>query len=238
MKKLLLIMMMVAMTIGVNAQQTYALIAGVSSYQNENMNLNTTTKDAKALKKVLDNMNVKSALLTSKYANRQNIADKLRKIVATAKKDDKIMFFFSGHGSTGEFCTYDGNFRYADLIDILSKASAREIYCFVDACMAGSVHTSSPEGYNWSENKNIVFFMGCRPEEFSYENAWISHSFFTKSLLKGLRGKAAENGVITVRSLFDYIYKDVTAHTRQFDKPQHPQLIGPQGLHQKVLFKR
>lgn len=72
----------------------------------------------------------------------------------------------------------------------------------------------------------------------SYENAWISHSFFTKSLLKGLRGKASENSMITVRSLFDYIYKDVTAHTRDYEQIQHPQLIGPQSMHQNVLFRR
>ena len=140
MKKLcILTAMMFAIVMGIQAQQTYALITGVSAYQNSRMNLNTTTKDAKDLRTVLNRFNGKSALLTSKYANSQNIADKLRKIVATAKEEDKIMFFFSGHGNTGAFCTYDGTFKYAELINILSKAKAREIYCFVDACMAGSI---------------------------------------------------------------------------------------------------
>ena len=56
------------------AQTTYALIAGVSSYQNSEMNLGNTTKDAKDLKRVLDQLGVKSALLTSKFANYDNIA--------------------------------------------------------------------------------------------------------------------------------------------------------------------
>ena len=239
MKKLLISMMvLLAACLGTRAQQTYALITGVSSYQNSDMNLGNTTKDAKDLKRVLDKLGVKSALLTSKYANRANIAEKLNKIVSVAKPEDKIMFFFSGHGSTGVFCTYDELFPYTELVSILSKAKAKEIYCFVDACMSGSVQDISSQGYNWAQNKSMMFFMGCRPEEFSYENAWIGNGFFTKALLKGLRGKGSDNGTITVRSLFDYIYKDVTAHTRDYQQVQHPQLIGPGSMHQNVLFSR
>lgn len=227
-----------AFTIAIYAQQTYALVTGVSSYQNSNMNLGNTTKDAKDLKRVLDKLGVKTALLTSKYANNANITEKLNKIVSVAKPEDKIMFFFSGHGSTGLFCTYDNYFYYTDLVNILSKAKAREIYCFVDACMSGSVQDISNSGYSWAENKNMMFFMGCKPEEFSYENAWIGNGFFSKALLKGLRGKAQKDGKITVRSLFDYIFKDVTAHTRDYEQVQHPQLIGPGSMHQNVLFKR
>lgn len=220
------------------AQTTYALIAGVSAYQNSEMNLGNTTKDAKDLKRVLDNLNVKSALLTSKYASYDNIKAKLEKIVTTAKKDDKIMFFFSGHGAPGNFCTYDRLFPYADLVNILSKATAKEIYCFVDACHSGSVHESTSGNYEWAQNRSIAFCMGCKPEEFSYESGWIGNGFFTKALLKGLRGKASRNGQITLRSLFNYIYKDVTAHTRQYEQPQHPMLIGPSTMHGNVLFNR
>ena len=227
-----------AVCVGASAQQTYALITGVSAYQNSDMNLGNTTKDAKDLKNVLDRLGVKSALLTSKYANHANIAEKLNKIVSVAKPEDKIMFFFSGHGSTGVFCTYDDLFPYTELVEILSKARAREIYCFVDACMSGSIQDISSQGYDWAQNKNMIFFMGCKPDEFSYENAWIGNGFFSKALLKGLRGRGSTNGTITVLSLFDYIYRDVTAHTRNYDQVQHPQLIGPSSMHQNVLFSR
>ncbi len=240
MKKLFLTLaVLIGSWLTTSAQQTYALITGVSAYQNPEMNLRNTTKDAKDLKAVLDGLNVKSALLTSKYANQANITEKLEKIVSVAKPEDRIMFFFSGHGTTGAFCCYDGLYSYTDLVNILSRAQAHEIYCFIDACMSGSVQSVSNSGYNWADNRNMMFFMGCKPEEFSYENAWIGNGFFTKSLLKGLRGKAVTTGGnITVRSLFDYIYKDVTAHTRNHQQVQHPQLIGPGSMHQNVLFKR
>lgn len=235
---LLCVMLFAGICSMIVAQTTYALIAGVSAYQNSEMNLGNTTKDAKELKSVLDRLNVKSALLTSKYANYDNIKAKLEKIVETAKTGDKIMFFFSGHGAPGNFCTYDRLFPYGDLVNILSKAKAKEIYCFVDACHSGSVHETTTSNYDWAKNRSIIFFMGCKPEEFSYESRWIGNGFFTKALLKGIRGKAAPDGKITVRNLFDYIYKDVTAHTRQYQQPQHPMLIGPSTMHQNVLFRR
>lgn len=232
---LLLLMSICSMTL---AQTTYALIAGVSAYQNSEMNLGNTTKDAKDLKRVLDQLGVKSALLTSKYANYDNIASKLEKIVSVAKSGDKIMFFFSGHGAPGNFCTYDQLFPYSKLVDILSKAKAKEIYCFVDACHSGSVQETTTGNYDWANNRNMIFCMGCKPNEFSYESGWVGNGFFSKALLKGLRGKASRDGKITLRTLFDYIYKDVTAHTHQYKQPQHPMLIGPSTMHQNVLFVR
>ncbi len=236
-RQLLTLMLLLVISSMAVAQTTYALIAGVSAYQDSQMNLANTTKDAKDLKIVLDELNVKSALLTSKYANYDNIAAKLEKIVAAAKTGDKILFFFSGHGSPGNFCTYDRQFPYSTLVNILSKAKAKEIYCFVDACCSGSVYESTGN-YDWAKNRNMIFCMGCKAEQFSYESGWIGNGFFTKSLLKGLRGKASSNGKITLRSLFDYIYKDVTAHTRNYEQIQQPMLIGPSSMHQNVLFNR
>lgn len=228
------------LSVNVNAQKTYAVIAGVSSYRNPQNNLGNTTKDSKDIKRALDKLDVKSALLTSKYANYKNIKEKLEKIVQVAGPNDKIMFFFSGHGTTGAFCTYDELFPYTTLVNILQGAKAKEVYCFVDACMSGSIQDVSSGGYNWASNKNMVFFMGCRADEFSWENQWIGNGNFSKALLKGIRGLADknQNKKITVNELFDYIYRDVTKHTQNNSTVQHPQLIGPSAMYENVLFVR
>jgi len=242
MKQRIAILILALAVVGYSAvaQTTYALVAGVSSYQNPQNNLGNTTKDAKDIKKVLDKLNVKSALVTSKHANYANIKEKLEKIVSVAKSNDKIMFFFSGHGTTGAFCTYDELFPYSTLVSILRKAKAKEIYCFVDACMSGSVQDVSSSGYNWASNTNMMFFMGCRAEEFSWENQWIGNGNFSKALLKGLRGNADSNQdkKITAKELFNYISRDVTKHTQNNSTVQHPQLIGPSTMHDNVLFVR
>ena len=66
-------------TLSVNAR-TFALIAGVSNYGVEDANLSQTTKDAKAFKQLLSKQTKDITLLTSTYANHDNILEKLRAI--------------------------------------------------------------------------------------------------------------------------------------------------------------
>ena len=230
-------LLMVFVIISVSAQKTYVLLAGVSSYSNSEANLSNTTKDVKDIKKIFDNQGAIVSIVTSKYANHDNIVEKLNAIVKLAKSDDKIMFFFSGHGTKGGFVTYELSiFSYQELVSILSKAHTKQVFCFIDACNSGSVSAVSMGNSDWaSEAKNITFVMGCRAEEYSFENNWVGHGFFTKALLKGLRGMSDANKdrKVTLIELFRYIYNDVTARTKQ----QHPQLIGPGSAHQIVLAK-
>ena len=243
MKKFLFSMVLMAacFSLSASAQKTYALITGVSSYQNSEANLPNTTKDVKALKKVLDKQNVISGVITSKYVNHDNIVKKLEAMVQLAKPDDKIYFFFSGHGNTGGFLTYDMQlFRYEELVGILSKAKARQIVCFIDACRAGSVESLAEENFGWSggsQHPGLIFVMSCKGDESSFENNWVGHGYFTQALLKGLRGMCDVNKdrKITLIELFNYIYKDVTQRTSDSEQVQHPQLIGPSSMHNTVI---
>jgi len=241
MKKLLLFMFLVVVSINVSAQKTYALITGVSSYQNAQANLHHTSKDAKSLQKVLKNQGAVTALVTSKYANHDNIVKKLKAIVQLAKPEDKVFFFFSGHGDTGGFLTYDMQlFQYQELVGILSKAKAQQIICFIDACKSGSVEGLAGDNYSWAggaSHPGLVFVMGCKADELSFENDWVGHGFFTQALLKGIRGMSDVNQdkEITLIELFNYIYKDVTARTKNSQQVQHPQMIGPSSMHNTVV---
>ena len=120
---------------------------------------------------------------------------------------------------------------------ILSKAKTREVFCFIDACLSGSV--SSTE-YDWADaHKGVTFMMSSRADEFSIENNWIGHGFYTQALLKGLRGKADKNDdrQITLMELFRYVYNDVTARTHNYKQTQHPVLIGPSSSHDTVITR-
>lgn len=226
-------------TISLCAQSTYALVAGVSRYSNYQANLSNTTKDVKELKTVLNRQGASVSILTSRYANHDNIARKLETIVKLAKSDDTIIFFFSGHGDTGGFLTYDMSiFSYRELADILVKAKTKKIFCFVDACRSGSATENTSEGYGWADNtkkKGLTFVLSCRANESSFENNWVGNGFFSKALLKGLRGMSDANKdrIITLKELFNYIYNDVTARTSE----QHPQLIGPSSAYNVVMAK-
>lgn len=232
MKKLsTIIVLLICLLVNAKAQKTYALLTGVSNYGDSSANLVGATKDVKSLQKVLKNQGAIITVSTSRYVTYDNIMKRLDAIIRLAKPEDAILFFFSGHGDTGCFVTYGlQSFPYSDLINKLAKAKSQHIFCFVDACRSGSIATAIGHNFQWSQltGNKITFFMGCRADEYSYENQWLGHGFFTQALLKGLRGKADKNGdrKITVQELFNYIHSDVVARTRNSKVPQHPQLIG------------
>lgn len=208
--------------------RTYVMCVGVSSYADSDKNLSQTTKDTKAFKSVMDNHTKDITILTSKYANRENVLEKLRAISNRAQKGDKILFFFSGHGYPGGIAVYDKTINYQEINDILAKSDASAKICFVDACHAGSVSNVKDKVYKAPSSGNIIYMMSSRADEYSIEHPWVGHGFFTQALLKGLRGKADGNKdkKITVKELFNYVYNDVQHTTSNMSVSQHPQLIG------------
>lgn len=235
MKRLSFLWIFIAMlAMNVNAQKTYALLTGVSNYGDEQLNLLNTTKDVKQLKTVMDKLGVVCGVSTSRNVTQANITKRLNTIIKAAKPEDRIIFYFSGHGTTGGFLMSDQQlFLYSDLIKIFSKAKTKNIFCFIDACRSGSV-VSDSYGMSNSDKARITFIMSSRPDELSIENNWIGNGYFTQAMLKGLRGMSDNNHDkrITLIELFKYIYNDVTART---NNGQHPQLIGPGSAQNAVL---
>lgn len=239
MKKLfLLTVACLALVFNVNAR-TFVLITGVSNYQDEDLNLAQSTKDAKNFKDVMDTQTKDITLLTSKNVTRANVLEKLRAIANRAQKDDSIIFFYAGHGMNGALYGFDGPIAYTDIVDVLSKSKAKEKICFIDACRSGSV-IDAKETKDWTKsvtgNNDIAFIVACRPGENSSEHPFVGAGYFTKALIKALRGKSDKNGdrKITLGELFKYVYADVK---KRSDDLQHPQFIGPQSMFDVVVAK-
>ena len=237
------------MAIGANAQKTYVLLAGVSKYAAESAELSYTSKDVKELRAIFKRQGYVVTTLTSKYVVRSQISEKIAAIARLAKPEDKVIFCFSGHGSPGGIVMQDLSLlAYHELVNMLLQVKARQIVCFIDACHSGSVTSDVTGSYTWSDEvgkHGISFVMGCRAEEYSYENGWLGNGMLTQALKKGLRGMAdgwAEAGgrgpkdkKITLIELYNYIYNDVTVHTATYEQVQHPQLIGPGSAHSTVI---
>lgn len=245
MKRFTTALIWLALSIGLlNAQNIYVLSTGVSNYQNQDINLRQTTKDAKAFKAVMDKQTKNVSILTSKNASHDNIMDKLRTICNRATSQDMVVFYFSGHGFSGGIVPYDKPLFYRELIQLFSASAAKLKVVYIDACHAGSVVQQKEDGSyelakDVAKGNNTVFITACRSDEISAENSWAGNGFFTQSLLKGLRGKADANNdkEVTVMELFTYVYKDVLHSTQNNVHPQHPQLIGPKSCHEMVLMK-
>lgn len=219
--------------------RTFVLSIGVSSYQNAENNLTQTTKDAKHFKSLMENHTKDITILTSKYANKDNILEKLRALCNRAQSDDRIIVYFSGHGYPGGIVAHDKIISYDEINELLSKSSAGAKLLIVDACHAGSVKNArNGQGeYTSPSNGNIIYMMSSRSDELSIESPWVGHGYFTQALLKGLHGKADSNKdkKITLSELFNYVFNDVQHSTSKMEQSQHPQLIGSKTLENMII---
>lgn len=218
--------------IGINAR-TFVLATGVSNYEGEINDLGQTTKDAKRFVEVMKTQTNDITLLTSRNVTHDNVLEKLRAICNRAQAGDRVIFFYSGHGSPGGICAYDRLIPYSELTGVLNTSAAKEKICFIDACFAGTMNTGS---WDSSVPEGQAFFVSCRPNETSIESNFLGAGFFTQALLKGLRGKADKNNnkQITVEELFRYIHGDVI---KRSGDGQHPQLIAPKSMYDKVVTR-
>lgn len=219
--------------------RTYALLAAVSNYGGEGDNQHTTT-GAKAFRDVLKTQTNDITLLTSRNANADNILEKLRAITNRAQAGDRIIFFFNGHGFPGGLACYDSALYYSTLVQTLSDTKASEVFVFINACYSGSAGEEIADRDNWfsglTPRDGHVYMLSSRSDELSWSAGWLNKSFFTQALLTGYRGKADtdHNKEVTVLELFKHIHKDVV---RRSGDVQHPVLIAPKSMHDKVLIK-
>ena len=149
MKKLIISILAVLMLAVVSAQaRTFALVVGISRYQVEDANLSQTAKDAKSMKALIEKAITKDVtILTSKYATKDNIIEKMRAICNRAQKGDNILFYYSGHGADGGLYVYDNKLlQYDEIADLLDSSDATFKICYIDACHAGSSATATIAG--------------------------------------------------------------------------------------------
>lgn len=230
-----LISMIFALTL--SAQTTYVLLTGVSNYNDPVNNLQSTTKDVKDLAAIFKQFpNTKTVMLTSKHATAENVTKKLKAILTLAKKEDRIIFFFSGHGSTDNMVYYNGGFyNYGSLINLFATAKTDKVYAFIDCCHSGFAKKYA-EDPAYTSNHKMTLFLASREEEKSREDSQLlRNGLFTQSLLNGLRGLCDSNKdkAVTVSELYTYMYKEVL----KLNPEQHTQLVCTKDALDAVLLK-
>ena len=204
----------------------YAVLVGVSEYRQSYNNLQFCAKDAMEMYNLLrlqtstDNLK----LLTNTDATVANITYHTRQLFEQSKPDDVVIFFFSGHGSPGEFNAHDGNLKFSVLRDVFKNTKARRKLIFADACYAGSLRTESPTiSSNIYSNlgSNVLLFLSSRTDQTSREQSSLQNGVFTYYLLAGLKGGADtnKNRKITAKELFDFVNPQVKERTKNGQIP-------------------
>lgn len=233
MKKIISIFVLIfAFVLTASAQKTYAIITGVSNYEGTSNDLYQSTKDAKNIANLYKSKGATVILLTSKYATRDNIIGEIRKLSKTVKSNDKVIFFYSGHGMENTICTYTSSGKqmltYADFFKELDQCPANDIVCYIDACFSGTAVKSM------GNKSKYTLFLSSREDEVSGESGLIGAGLMTNAIIKGLRGKADANNdkKVTSMELFKYVHADVKLHKQS----QHPQLVTMQSKYDNILM--
>ena len=205
----------------------FAVVVGISNYLGGN-NLKYADDDASLIYR---NMNsafsneLKAGsitLLLNEKASVYNIKNALQSILNQANENDYIVFYFSGHGSPGAFCAYDGLLQHKDVKDIFVNSKAKYKLCVADACFSGSIsNTQIVSNYADLHHDRICVLMSSKSNQTSIEFSGINQGVFSYYFVKGMHGKADLNQdkYVTVGELFVYVKKMVSIDTKNQQIP-------------------
>jgi hypothetical protein len=225
-----------------------ALIVGINNYQYASP-LGYAVRDAEETSQLLmdefgfDERNI--SLLTDANAARARIIESFLSYVDETEIDDRIVFFFAGHGHTrlghrgevGYLVPYDGDthtlstlIRWDDLTRNAELIPAKHILFVMDACYGGLAITRSllPGSMRFLKDMLLrysrqVITAGKADEVVSDSGGPLpGHSIFTGHLIEALRGNAAsEDGVITANGIMAYVYERVSRDQHSHQTPHY-----------------
>jgi uncharacterized caspase-like protein len=239
--------------------QVYAVIVGINNYNScdpsGSSNLRYCVKDAQSFHSLLLSTGVPAAnmqVLTDDGATAANIKAAMRRLFSKAGSNDRVIFYFSGHGDNGNFITGNcrSSLKHSEVKNEFKASRAGSKYCFADACYSGGIKAMGAAGTPLAQptedevqerhknlqaqGPNVVVFISSRAHETSIEHGLLGNGIFTYFLLKGLKGEADANAdkIITILELFQYVSNGVKRHTNY---EQNPVMFGSFKHHQPVL---
>jgi len=227
---------------------SHALIVGINNYQHASP-LGYAIHDAEAIAQTLVNdfsFNGKNiTLLTDTYATRVQIIDSFLAYVNETEADDRIFFFFAGHGHTfpgrrgevGYLVPYDGDtrnlptlIRWDDLTRNAELIPAKHMLFVMDACYGGLAVTRSLPPGSMRFLKDMlrrysrqVLTAGKANEVVADSGGPLQgHSIFTGHFIEALKGKAAsQEGLITANGVMAYVYERVAKDPNSHQTPHY-----------------
>lgn len=214
----------------------YAVIVGVSKYENPSANLHFADDDALTYYNYLKLHEPGASLimLTDEDATKATIKKYLNSYFSQASASDQVIFFFSGHGAPGKFMCYDsplrGNYLTHNEVKAAFKASKAKIkICIADACFSGSMKVSKEQykkqkdnsGLKATSNLEIIVFMSSQPWQTSQEKGNLGQGVFTYYIIEALEGKADadRSNSISAKELYSYVRLKVMQSTGNEQTP-------------------
>jgi uncharacterized caspase-like protein len=229
-----------------------ALLVGVSNYQQGLSALPSATKDAKAIKQVLQHPDIGGFVetdITSVLNQPQNrIEDAIYRLFNNCSSDDLVLFYFSGHGVKDEkgnlyiatpTTRTDQNKRVlpytaisASFVkDQMTASPSRRQVVILDCCFSGAFAKGLTLG-----NKSWAVLTSSDTVEYSYAPEPSELSIYTRYLVEGIQtgvGDLNNDGNISVDELYEYTKKKV----KEISPKMNPLLDNGRAGYKIVLAK-
>jgi len=230
-----------------------ALVVGINDYQHAPP-LSYAIHDSEETAQVLidefgfDEKNI--ILLTDADATRARIINSFLSYVDETDVDDRVVFFFAGHGHTfsghrgevGYLVPYDGDthslstlIRWDEFTRNAELIPAKHILFVMDACYGGLAITRSLQPGSMRFLKDMllrysrqVLTAGKADEVVADSGGPIpDHSIFTGHLIEALKGKASsEDGIVTANGVMAYVYEKVARDQYSHQTPHYGYIEG------------
>lgn len=211
--------------------RSYALCVGLDDYPEKVGRyrvkpLRVSANDARVMKKMFSANGFSTSLLTDSSATCEAVLRAMKYRFCTAKENDVVIFYFSGHGTEEGLLCYDNVLSTALIVEEFKRCKAKTKMLIADACYSGRMRSDSVWQNAFSKKEDVILFLSSRTKEVSLETIY-SNSLFTMYLERGLRGGADVNKdkKITARELYDFVHESVSKD-EFFTDSQHPVMWG------------
>jgi len=235
---------------------TYALIVAIEDYKNAGWNtgdLKFTVTDAQKFKTFIRSGAIgghehEVELLVDQNATKQNIIESMERLFLKADKNDRVVFYFSGHGDRKVFLPYDAGDSSNSLLfhkevkRIYKKSKSQHKVLIADACFSGSMkNDKSIKNFKFMEQDQrtleksykeveVAIMLSCSENELSIESRELKQGVFSYYLIKGLNGEADVNlnKAVSIEELYYYVRNNTYTYVKEnsHGQIQRPILYG------------
>ncbi|MBT9583975.1 caspase family protein [bacterium] len=229
--------------------QTWGVVVGIDDYVRESIqDLRYASADAKLFSRAMvdllhvpkDHLFVftSDSVESSQTPTRLNLVYRLDWLRKNAKAEDKVVFFFAGHGANVDnesfLMTEESDNRSVetlkasalgtkDLAGLLQRSPASQTLTIIDACRndpsgkpTAGAEEKMPQLVIGGANQECAGLFSCSVGQRSWEWDANKHGFFSYHLVEGMQGGAVESdGRVTLQSISNYLAEVVPASTRQ-----------------------
>ncbi|MDR0457245.1 MAG: caspase family protein [Treponema sp.] len=222
------------------ATRRFGIFIGSNNGGRDRVMLRYAVSDAKSVSKVFSGMggitNEDNVLLvepTMAEINRQ--LDNMGRLSAQSRRNTQrteLVFYYSGHSDENGILLNRERYGYRELRERINTIPADMRIVILDSCSSGAITRAKggvktqPFLFDSSvSTAGYAFLTSSSADESSQESDSIESSYFTHSLLAGLRGAADSvgDGRVTLNELYRFAYTETLAQTEtSVYGAQHP----------------